>query len=79
MAKRQERGIIMEYLTKDELRKLSALCKRDYYESRAVMASDEYSSLEKAICEREAAFASHLFCKLERIADSKARRIEITI
>lgn len=69
----------MEYLTKDELRKLSALCKRDYYESRAVMASDEYSNFEKAICEREAAFASHLFCKLERIADSKARRIEITI
>ena len=69
----------MEYLTKSDLRKLSSLCKAGYYENRYLEASEEASDLEKSLAHHNAEYLSHLLVKLDRIADSSARRIEITI
>jgi len=70
---------MMEYLTKSDLRKLSSLCKAAYYESRWIMASEDASDLEKALANHHAEYMTHLLEKLDRIADSNAKRIEITI
>lgn len=68
----------MEYLTRPELRKLSSLCTAAYYEYRAIMASEDTSNLEKALANHGAEYMTHLMEKLDRIAGSKAKRIEIT-
>lgn len=69
----------MERLTQTDLRKLSNLCKAGYYEARAIMASDEATGLEKALANHEAEYMAALLAKLDRIADSKAKRVEITL
>ncbi len=68
----------MEHLTKTDLRKLSSLCKAGYYESRAIVASSEATDFEKALAGHYADYLASLLAKLDRIADSSARRIEIT-
>lgn len=67
----------MEYLTKTDLLKLSMACKRDYYYCREIMADNDASDFEKSIASFEADIMVSLLCKLDRIADSKAKRIEI--
>lgn len=67
----------MEYLSRNELRKLSALCRTSYHEIRAFTGSSEASGLDKALAGNYAGFLSALIVKLDRIADSDAKRIEI--
>lgn len=68
----------MQYLTKSDLRRLARLCKAEYSEAQAVMASDDASLLEKACADNAACWMAGLASKLEDIAASNARRIEIT-
>ena len=68
----------MEYLTKSDLAKLSSLCKAGYYESRWIMANTDATDLEKALANHQADYLSSLMLKLDRIAASDAKRIEIT-
>ena len=68
----------MEWLSRSDLRRLSALCKAAYYEDRSIMASDGVSDLKKSFSAFDAERMALLMDKLDRIADSAAKRIEIT-
>ena len=43
------------------------------------MASDEATGLKKALANHESEYMAALLAKLDRIADSKAKRVEITL
>ena len=68
----------MEYLTRPELKKLSALCHARIAEAEEVMESEDASGLEKALADHDKCWMLKLSAKLDRIADSDAKRIEIT-
>lgn len=73
----------MEYLTKSELRRLSALCEDRRFACELVRdnavdgASYDYG--ERCLANHEAEWMKSLSAKLDRIAGSSARRVEITI
>lgn len=68
----------MEIITRTDLKHLSRLCKACYYESRAAMVSSDTTDLEKALANHQADYMVRLMDKLDRIADSNAKRVEIT-
>lgn len=68
----------MEIITRTDLKHLSRLCKACYYESRAYMASENATELEKELANHQAEYMVRLMDKLDRIADSSAKRVEIT-
>lgn len=80
-----ERGlfIMMEYLTKSDLKKLADLCQNRQFADEQVRdnAVDgvDYSYLERCVANREAEWMKSLSAKLYRIAESGAKRVEITI
>lgn len=67
----------MEYITREELRKLSAICAGRRFVNVEILNSDDSTNLERALAEREIAYMEHLCKKLDCIADSSARRVEI--
>jgi hypothetical protein len=73
----------VEYLTKSELRKLAALCEDRRFADELVrdnaVDGASYSYTERCLANHEAEWMKSLSAKLGRIADSNARRVEITI
>lgn len=69
----------MMYLTRVELKKLSALCSDRSGEMLKVLYNPYATSAEKALAQLERDFMLRLHEKLESVAESKARRIEITL
>ena len=69
----------MEWISKTELRKLSAMCQRRATEDSNVLSAPSASDLEKALANHEREYMLSLSAKLERIAASDKRRVEITI
>lgn len=73
----------MEYLTKSDLRKLAKLCEDRRFADELVrdnaVDGASYSYAERCLANREAEWMKSLSAKLDRIADSSARRIEVTI
>jgi len=69
----------MEWLSKNDLRILSGLCKHQHDTAEEIVESEQASYLERALAHHESEYMEYLLRKLERIADSSARRIEITI
>jgi len=69
----------MEKLTRTDLNKLANLCKAGYYEARAVAASADATGLEKALANHEAEYMVSLLEKIDRITNSGAKRVEITV
>lgn len=67
----------MERISREELRKLSAICARRRFDNVEILQSSEATNLERALAEREIAYMEYLIAKLDRIADSDARRVEI--
>lgn len=72
----------MEYLTKNDLRKLAKLCEDRRFADELVRDNGVdgvlYSHLERSLAAHEADWLKGLATKLDRIADSQARRIEVT-
>lgn len=71
----------MKYITHPELYKLSAMCRarKAEMERTLELAPDCEGTQAGAIIHHEIAYMEHLIEKLEGIAESGARRIEITI
>lgn len=72
----------MEYLTKSDLKKLADLCEDRQFADELVRDDEvdgtNYSYLERCVAAKEAEWMKSLSAKLLRIADSSARRVEIT-
>ena len=75
-----EKGEIkMEWISKPELRKLAFMCQRRATEASHVLSAPSASDMEKALANHEREYMLSLSAKLERIATSDKRRVEITI
>lgn len=68
----------MVWFSRNDLRKLSALCQSRKADAERILTCDSASGLEKAFAEHEIGRMAQLSAKLEEVANSKARRIEIT-
>lgn len=68
----------MQYLTRPELKKLSALCSDRFGEMLEVLNSPSATNAEKALAQLERDLMLRLHEKLELVAESKVKRIEIT-
>ena len=77
-----KRGKIMEYLTKSELRKLAALCDDRRFADELVrdnaVDGASYNYAERCFANHDAEWMKALSAKLMKIAESPARRVEIT-
>lgn len=73
----------MEYITKSELRKLAKLCEDRRFADELVrdnaVDGASYDYAERCLANNEAEWMKALSAKLNRIADSNARRVEVTI
>ena len=69
----------MEYLTRTELKRLSALCEHRIFDDAEIIASPNTSTIEKALAEHDKTWMRSIQIKLDRIEQSKAKRIEITL
>jgi hypothetical protein len=70
----------MEHFTKSELRKLASLCAISYRECKDRLdgaEKDHTSDLEKELLALHIDYMAHLLSKLDRIANSDAKRVEI--
>ena len=67
----------MTYLTRPELRKLALFCKSREQMANEILNDSTATELEKALAENERVWMNQLSAKLESIADSKIKRIEI--
>lgn len=70
----------MVWFSKNELRKLSAVCEARKAEMEAIRDSDDGEAiyLERCLAHREAEWMQHLSKKLLSVAESDAKRVEIT-
>ena len=68
----------MEYLTRTELKKLSSLCTYRQLEDYSILEDPNASKADKAFAEHDRQWMASLQAKLDRIDQSKAKRIEIT-
>lgn len=72
----------MTWFSKNDLRKLAALCKDRQLACELVRDNEvdgaNYSYLERCVAAREVDYMKALSAKLLSVADSSARRVEIT-
>lgn len=69
----------MEHLTRSDLKKLSSLCVERQLDDYRIIEDPNASNLEKAFAEHDRCWMKSLQTKLDRIDQSKAKRIEITL
>lgn len=68
----------MVWFSRNDLRKLSMLCQSRKADAQSIFDSDTASDTEKSLAKWEIDRMIQLSAKLEEVANSKARRIEIT-
>lgn len=68
----------MVWFSRNDLRKLSMLCQSRKADAQAIFDSDSASDTEKSLAKWEIDRMAQLSAKLEDVANSKARRVEIT-
>lgn len=68
----------MVWFSKNDLRKLSALCQSRKADAQSIFDSDTASDTEKSLAKWEIDRMAQLSAKLEEVANSNARRVEIT-
>jgi hypothetical protein len=73
----------MTWFSKDELRKLANLCEDRQFACELIRDGNvdgaTYDYAERCFADREACYMKSLSAKLRAVADSGARRVEITI
>ena len=67
----------MEWISRTDLNKLSKLCEAHIYECEEAMKDPDASGLEKSLANHQREYMLALSAKLDRIANSKAKRVEI--
>ena len=68
----------MVWFSKNDLRKLSMLCLSRKADAQAIFDSETSSDTEKTLAQWEIDRMAQLSAKLEEVANSNARRVEIT-
>ena len=72
----------MTRFSKNDLRKLAALCEERCFADELVRDNDvdgaNYDYMERCLASREAEYMKALSAKLLAVAESNARRVEIT-
>lgn len=68
----------MVWFSKNDLRKLSMLCLSREADAQAIFDSENSSDAEKTLAKWEIDRMAQLSAKLEEVANSNARRVEIT-
>ena len=69
----------MKHLTRSDIKKLSTLCVYRQLEDYQIIEDPNASNAEKAFAEQDRQWMQSLQAKLDRIDQSKAKRIDITI
>ena len=68
----------MARFSKNDLRKLSMLCQSRKADAQSIFDRDTASDAEKSLAKWEIDRMTQLSAKLEEVANSNARRVEIT-
>lgn len=68
----------MVWFSRNDLRKLSMLCQSRKADAQSIFNSDTASDAEKSLAKWEIDRMAQLSAKLEEVANSNARRVEIT-
>ena len=68
----------MVWFSKNDLRKLSMLCQSRKVDAQGIFESESSSESEKTLAKWEIDRMTQLSTKLEEVANSNARRVEIT-
>ena len=69
----------MEYLTRTELKKLASLCVERQLEDYKVIEDPSASNADKAFADHDRSWMRAIQIKLDRIDQSKAKRIDVTL
>ena len=67
----------MTWFSRNELKKLSALCDDRRYQMENVRDNEDVSYMERCLANHEAEYMKALSEKLWEVAESPARRVEI--